>query len=98
PPTPPAPTPDPFEAQLQAILETRPRVFSFTFGIPPAPALAEVKARGILVVGTATTVREAQQLEAAGVDAVAAQGAEAGGHRGTFAGPFDEALVGTMAL
>ncbi len=97
-PTAPQPTPDPFEAQVEVVLETKPRVFSFTFGMPSTSALAALQARGILVVGTATTVEEARQLEAVGVDAVAAQGAEAGGHRGTFAGSFEEGLVGTMAL
>jgi nitronate monooxygenase len=97
-PVPPAPAGDPFEAQLEAVLQARPPVFSFTFGIPPAPALAALKAAKIPVVGTATTVEEARLLEAAGVDAVVAQGAEAGGHRGTFAGPFAAGLVGTMAL
>jgi nitronate monooxygenase len=90
--------PDPFEAQLQAVLEVAPKVFSFTFGVPSGSALAAVKARGILSVGTATTVAEARQLEAMSVDAVVAQGAEAGGHRGTFAGPIEAALVGTLAL
>jgi nitronate monooxygenase len=94
----PTPVPDPFEAQLQAVLEAAPKVFSFTFGVPSGSALAAVKARGILTVGTATTVAEARQLEAVGVDAVVAQGAEAGGHRGTFAGPIESALVGTLAL
>jgi nitronate monooxygenase len=51
-----------------------------------------------MTLGTATTVGEAEALERAGVDAVVAQGAEAGGHRGTFAAEFDRALVGTMAL
>jgi nitronate monooxygenase len=97
-PVPPAPVPDPFEAQLQAVLEAAPAVFSFTFGVPTAPALAALKARGIKVVGTATTVAEARHLEAAGVDMVVAQGAEAGGHRGTFAGPCERSLVGTLAL
>ena len=49
-------------------------------------------------MGTATTVEEARQLEQAGVDAVIAQGSEAGAHRGTFAVPAEEALVGTVAL
>jgi len=57
-----------------------------------------LKASGALVVGTATHVEEARQLAAAGCDAIAAQGAEAGGHRGTFAGRAEDALVGTMAL
>jgi nitronate monooxygenase len=97
-PEPPRPAPDPFDGQLQAVLEAAPAVFSFTFGVPSAEALAALKARGIKVVGTATTVEEAKHLEAAGVDAVVAQGAEAGGHRGTFAGPCERSLVGTLAL
>ena len=64
----------------------------------PAAALARCRERGILTVGTATTVREAVALEQDGVDAVVAQGAEAGGHRGTFLGGFEESLIGTMAL
>jgi nitronate monooxygenase len=52
----------------------------------------------MVVMGTATTVAEAVALERAGVDAVVAQGAEAGGHRGTFVGPAETSLIGTMAL
>ncbi|PTL76652.1 nitronate monooxygenase family protein [Vitiosangium sp. GDMCC 1.1324] len=88
----------PFEEQVDAVAESGARVFSFTFGIPPAAALERLRARGMLLVGTATTVREAKLLEEAGVDAIVVQGSEAGGHRGTFAGPFQAALVGTMAL
>jgi nitronate monooxygenase len=78
------------EGLLDVVLEERPAVFSFTFGlVDPAP----LRERGIAVVGTATTSEEAAFLEAAGVDAVVAQGAEAGGHRGTFLGSFEEGLV-----
>jgi nitronate monooxygenase len=78
------------EGLLEVVLDERPAVFSFTFGlVDPAP----LRERGIAVVGTATTAEEAAFLEAAGVDAVVAQGAEAGGHRGTFLGSFDEGLV-----
>jgi nitronate monooxygenase len=78
------------DGQLEAVLEERPHVFSFTFGIvDPAP----LRAAGIEVIGTATTPAEAAALAAAGVDAVVAQGAEAGGHRGTFLGSFDDGLV-----
>jgi nitronate monooxygenase len=74
--------------QLQVVLDERPAVFSFTFGvIDPEPF------DGITVLGTATTPEEARFLEAAGVDAVIAQGAEAGGHRGTFLGGFEEAMI-----
>ena len=98
PPEPPAPAADAFDAQLAVVLEMEVPVFSFTFGIPGAEALAELRRRGVFVMGTATSVREGAALEAAGVDAVVAQGSEAGGHRGTFLGSFEEAMVGTMAL
>jgi nitronate monooxygenase len=98
PPTIPAPAPDPFASQLDAVLEAGVPVLSFTFGIPEKEQLADLKHRGIVVIGTATTVGEARLLEDAGVDAIVAQGSEAGAHRGTFAAPFDAAMVGTMAL
>lgn len=94
-----APVPPPrFEDQLEAVLRAAPRVFSFTFGVPAREQLAAVRARGIAIVGTATTVEEARALDDAGVDAICAQGGEAGGHRGTFLGAFEDALVGTFAL
>ncbi len=98
PPSPPILGPDPFPAQLEAVLEARPAAFSFTFGVPGGDAIDRLRARGIAVLGTATTVEEGRLLEDAGVDAVIAQGAEAGGHRGTFRGPFEAALVPTEAL
>lgn len=87
-----------FDAQLAAVLDSGAAAFSFTFGIPPADALAAARARGMYLMGTATTVAEAVALEKAGVDAVVAQGAEAGGHRGTFLGAFETSQIGTMAL
>jgi nitronate monooxygenase len=75
---------------VDVVLEERPAVFSFTFGVvDPGP----FRDAGIAVLGTATTSEEATALEAAGVDAVVAQGAEAGGHRGTFLGSFEDGLV-----
>jgi nitronate monooxygenase len=97
-PAPSAAPPDRSSELLDAVLEAAPPVFSFAFGIPPAPVMRELKERGIVVMGTATTVAEAVALEEAGVDAVVAQGSEAGGHRSTFLGPFEQAMVGTMAL
>ena len=99
----PAPTlppwpPNTFNEQLEAVLEARPAVFSFTFGIPDADAMARLKARGIATVGTATTAEEGRKLQGSGVTAIAAQGAEAGGHRGTFAGAFETSMVPTMEL
>jgi len=87
-----------FEAQLAAVLECEVPVFSFTFGLMPPAAMAQLRDRGIYTIGTATTVREAMLLEASGVDAIVAQGSEAGGHRGTFAEPAESSLIGSMAL
>ncbi len=94
---PPLP-PDPFPEQFAAVLEARPSVFSFTFGIPGREAMASLKSHGIATLGTATTVEEARRLAEAGTDAIVAQGAEAGAHRGTFAGPFEAAMVPTLDL
>lgn len=87
-----------FDEQFAVILEEAPPVFSFTFGMPAPEQLAALRQRGILTIGTATTVAEAKALEEAGVDAILAQGAEAGGHRGSFLAPVDQSLIGTMAL
>jgi nitronate monooxygenase len=87
-PQPPPRYPD----QVAVVADEGVPVFSFTFGIPPLDGLDAV------TIGTATTVAEAVALEGAGVDAIVAQGYEAGGHRGTFAGPVDRALIGTLAL
>jgi nitronate monooxygenase len=80
------------------MLEARPPIFSFTFGIPDRDAISRLKSRGIVILGTATTVEEARQLERAGVDAVVAQGAEAGAHRGTFLDSFESSMVPTLDL
>jgi len=90
--------PDLFAEQFEAVLDARPAVFSFTFGIPRGDAMARLRARGIASLGTATTVEEARMLAEAGVDGIVAQGAEAGAHRGTFAGPFEAAMVPTLGL
>lgn len=87
-----------FEAQVEALLEARPAVFSFVFGIPAPAVLAACRARGILTLGAATSIAEAQALEAAGVDAIVATGSEAGGHRPSFLAPAAESLMGTFAL
>jgi len=87
-----------FNEQLAAALETGASALSFTFGIFPDDAIRTIKKRGMYLLGTATTVDEAVQLEHAGVDAVVAQGSEAGGHRGTFCGDFHAGMVGTISL
>jgi nitronate monooxygenase len=97
-PTPRSPPNDLFEDQLAAVIRARPAVFSFAFGMPGRDQIQAVHAAGIFSVGTATTLAEAEALERLGVDAICAQGAEAGGHRGTFLGRFEDAVVGTIAL
>ena len=87
-----------FEAQLQAVIAARPAVISFVMGDPGVARVAALKAQGFKVVGTATQVSEGLMLQASGVDAVVAQGHEAGGHRGGFLGTAEGALIGTMAL
>ncbi|MGD1082279.1 MAG: nitronate monooxygenase [Candidatus Sulfotelmatobacter sp.] len=87
-----------FDQQFAAALESGASMFSFTFGELPASDLEAIKARNMFVVGTATTVDEALALEKSGVDAIVAQGSEAGGHRGTFRGDFSSGMVGGISL
>jgi nitronate monooxygenase len=94
----PKPSAHSFNAQLAAALESGASSFSFTFGTLAPGAIQAIKIRNMFVIGTATTVEEARQLEKSGVDAIVAQGSEAGGHRGTFAGDFSSGMIGTMAL
>lgn len=89
----------PFDAEAAEVLEAfRPPVVSFHFGLPPPELLARVRAWGAKVLSSATTVDEARWLEAHGVDAVIAQGVEAGGHRGMFLTEDLTTQVGTFAL
>jgi nitronate monooxygenase len=88
----PAPPAWSFEDQLEVVVEEGVPILSFTFGLPTLEGYAGV------TIGTATTVDEAKALEDAGINAVVVQGFEAGGHRGTFRGPPEEALTGTVAL
>lgn len=96
---PPAPPYSPsFDEQMQVILEEKIPIFSFTFGIPSDVWLRKLKNNKIFIIGTATTLAEAQLLEQKGIDAIVAQGSEAGGHRGTFLGAVKDALIETMSL
>jgi nitronate monooxygenase len=89
----------PFSHEAADVLEEfRPAVVSFHFGLPPADLLARVRGWGAKVFSSATTVDEARWLEARGVDAVIAQGLEAGGHRGMFLSDDLTTQVGTLAL
>jgi len=93
------PTRAPFDADAAAILEYfRPPVVSFHFGLPADPLLQRVRATGATILGCATTVDESRWLESQGVDAIVAQGVEAGGHRGMFLSDDATTQVGTLAL
>jgi nitronate monooxygenase len=89
---------DAFEQQLNVVIEAGVKIVSFTFNKPSVSLIEKLHDSGITVIATATTVKEAKELESNGVDMIVAQGSEAGGHRGTFLDVEDEALIGTMAL
>ncbi|MBV9788861.1 MAG: nitronate monooxygenase, partial [Chloroflexi bacterium] len=89
----------PFTLEAAEILsEFRPAVVSFHFGLPSAELLDRVRRWGAKILSSATTVAEALWLEARGVDAIIAQGLEAGGHRGTFLSDDLTTQMGTLAL
>jgi nitronate monooxygenase len=89
----------PFDDGMCAVVEeTRPAVVSFHFGLPHRTLLARVKATGAYILSSATTVTEARWLEQHGVDAIIAQGREAGGHRGMFLSNDIEAQPGLISL
>ncbi|TLD71997.1 nitronate monooxygenase [Phragmitibacter flavus] len=87
-----------FERQAEAILQARPPVFSFVFGIPSQEILNQCRKLGIITMGAATTLDEALAIENAGVDILLATGFEAGGHRPSFLRSADDSLHGTLAL
>ena len=90
---------NPFDVQsAELIEELRPAVVSFHFGLPDEPLLARVRASGARILASATTLDEARWLEQRGVDAVIAQGLEAGGHRGHFLADDLSLQAGTFAL
>ncbi|MDE2362497.1 MAG: nitronate monooxygenase [Hyphomicrobiales bacterium] len=86
------------EAMCAVVEETKPAVVSFHFGLPNEGLLARTKATGAKILSSATTVSEARWLDARGVDAVIAQGREAGGHRGMFLTDDIDAQPGLFAL
>jgi nitronate monooxygenase len=89
----------PFDAAMCAVVEElKPEIVSFHFGLPEPVLLARVRAAGCKVIASATTVKEAIWLEEQGVDAIIAQGAEAGGHRGMFLTDDVAEQPGTFAL
>jgi nitronate monooxygenase len=98
-PIPAGPGRNPFSEESRALVqEFSPEVVSFHFGLPDQGLLERVKATGAKVIASATTVEEARWLEARGCDAIIAQGAEAGGHRGVFLGSDISSQPGIFAL
>ena len=80
------------------LLRAKPQVVSFHFGLPHPEIVQAIKGAGIFIISSATTVAEARTLEGCGVDAIIAQGTEAGGHRGTFSGVDISMQPGLFAL
>jgi len=83
---------------LAMLVEEKPKVVSFHFGVPRPDQVAALHAAGSVLLASATNVEEAKALETAGVDAIVAQGYEAGGHRGVFDPDGEDSRMGTFAL
>lgn len=83
---------------LAMLLEERPPVVSFHFGLPPPDAIRALRGAGITLIATATNLAEARAIEAAELNAIVAQGWEAGGHRGCFNPDAPDEALGTLAL
>ena len=94
----PAPFTSRFQNQLPVILDIRPKVFSFMFGMLSADMLEQCRKLGIKTVGAATTLDEAIALEQTGVDMIIASGFEAGGHRPSFLASAEASTTGTFVL
>jgi nitronate monooxygenase len=86
------------DAMTALLLETRPAIVSFHFGLPEESQIRALKQAGILLFGSATSLSEAQALADAGLDAIVAQGYEAGGHRGAFDENAPDDRLGTFTL
>ena len=86
------------DAKLTVLLAERPAVVSFHFGLPARDRIEALRAAGIVLLATATSLDEGQAVAKAGIDAVVAQGYEAGGHRGVFDPAAPDDRLGTVAL
>jgi nitronate monooxygenase len=86
------------DAMLAALLTERPGVVSFHFGLPSAEPIRALREAGIVLIASVTSVAEGRAAASAGVDAVVAQGYEAGGHRGVFDPDAPDGCIGTLAL
>lgn len=86
------------DAMLDMLAEERPPVVSFHFGLPGQAAIRTLRRAGVVMIASATSLHEARSIEDAGIDAIVAQGWEAGGHRGAFAPDQADDELGTLAL
>ncbi|TGK05012.1 nitronate monooxygenase [Leptospira semungkisensis] len=87
-----------FDKQFEAMLQEKPAVFSFTFGLLDRSYINECKKNHIITCGTATTLEEGILAEERGVDWLVAQGIEAGGHRGIFSAKTEDSMIGLFPL
>ena len=87
-----------FREQVQVIMDIRPKLFSFVFGIPSADILEQCRKCGVKTAGAATTLDEAIAMENAGVDLIIASGFEAGGHRPSFLASAEQSTTGSFVL
>lgn len=87
-----------YKDQVDVLISENIHIVSFTFGIPDDESIQKFKANGIILIGTATCVEEAELLEEKGIDMIVAQGSEAGGHRGSFLNIHNPPLIGSMVL
>ncbi|MFZ2315743.1 MAG: nitronate monooxygenase [Gammaproteobacteria bacterium] len=87
-----------FEDQIKIIFDEKVPVFNFTFGLLENSLIKDFHKKGVALIGTATTLKEAIELEKSDIDIICAQGSEAGGHRGTFIGPAEKALIDISSL
>ncbi|HKY01747.1 MAG TPA: nitronate monooxygenase [Burkholderiales bacterium] len=98
PPSPPAAFGERFEHQIDAMLEAKPPILSFVFGLPSTDILKACRERDIVTFATVTTLDEAMVAQETGVDYLVATGFEAGGHRPSFLQSSEDSLTGTIAL
>jgi len=87
-----------FREQLDAVIDLKLPVVSFTFGLLDAESVERLHHAGSIVIGTVTNVAEALAWEQNGADVICASGSESGGHRGTFIGSYESSMTGTMVL
>ena len=87
-----------FEQQILSVIESGIRLCSFHLGLAPQTSISALKRAGVITVASVTSVAEGRQAEKSGIDFIIAQGGEAGGHRGTWIGKWEDSMTGTMSL